>query len=101
MNRFIISPAAADDLDELLAFVARDSASRAEIVAGRLRVAIHRAARHPLLGHVHSSIDDPALRVWVAAPYVIVYRHASRPIEIVRILHGARDVGTILDQSTD
>jgi antitoxin ParD1/3/4/toxin ParE1/3/4 len=101
MSRFTISPAAADDLDEILAFVARDGTSRAEIVAGRLRAAILRAAKHPLLGHAHPAIDDPALRVWVVAPYAVVYRHSTRPIEVVRILHGARDVGALLGTPLD
>ncbi len=100
MSRAIISPAAAQDLDEILATVAQDGISRAELVAARLRAGIDRIAHHPLLGHQHSLIDTPTLRVWVVRPYLIVYRHSTRPIEVVRILHGARDLAALFDPPT-
>lgn len=68
MSRFTISPAAADGLDEILAFVAGEGTPCAQIVADRMHAAILRAARYPLLGHAHPAIDDPSLRVRVATP---------------------------------
>jgi plasmid stabilization system protein ParE len=37
-----------------------------------------------------------SLRFWHVRGYLIIYRSEKHPIEIVRVLHGARDVQAIL-----
>lgn len=97
MNRAVFSPAAAQDLDEILAFVALDGESRAELVAARLRAGIERIAIRPLLGHNIASLDNSALRIWTVRPFLIVYRYKVQPVEIARILHGSRDLAAIFN----
>ena len=36
------------------------------------------------------------LRFWRVRNYLVVYRSEKRPIQIVRVLHAARDVRSIL-----
>jgi plasmid stabilization system protein ParE len=37
-----------------------------------------------------------AVKFWSVFSYLIVYDPARRPVEIVRVLHGRRDIGRIL-----
>lgn len=48
-------------------------------------------ARSPELGRPRVELA-PGLRSFPVAPYVIFYRITSRGIEIIRILHGSRDI---------
>ena len=48
-------------------------------------------AHTPGVGHRRAEIRRPDLRVWIVHAYLIVYRWDVDPIEIVRIVHGARD----------
>jgi len=47
------------------------------------------APREPKL---HKSV-----RIWTRHPYLIVYTDRTRPLRIIRILHGARDVHNLID----
>ena len=60
---------------------------------------MRRLAETPGLGHVREDLAaiDPALRFWPVYSYLIVYRAETAPLEVVRVLHGARDVRRILD----
>jgi plasmid stabilization system protein ParE len=53
-------------------------------------------AHHPELGHVREDLPVPSLRFWPVGPYLVVYR-AEKPIEIVAIVHGARDVPSVVN----
>ena len=39
----------------------------------------------------------PGLRCFVVSPYVVFYRPVEDTIEVLRILHGARDIGSIIE----
>lgn len=42
-----------------------------------------------------------ALKFWCVYSYLVVYDPESRPLTIVAVLHGARDVGELLKVSND
>ena len=52
----------------------------------------------PGMGHFRSDLAAEPLRFWRVRSYLIIYRSEKRPIEIVRILHAARDVQAILGE---
>lgn len=47
------------------------------------------APRRPTL---HKSV-----RIWTRHPYLIVYTDRTRPLRVLRVLHGARDVADLID----
>ena len=95
--RLVVTRAAIRDLAEIEAFIARDNA---------------RAARRfilKLLDACDSLVDQPRaypdagvqnLRKRPFDDYLIFYR-LSDTVEVVRILHAARDWASLLDPSTD
>lgn len=39
-----------------------------------------------------------SIRIWTRHPYLIVYMDRTKPIRILRVLHGARDVSELIDR---
>ena len=86
----IWSPGASRDLEEICAFIARDSEKYARIVAQRLIDAVTSAAAHPDSGSIVPEYDRADLRERLVYSYRLVYRVYDRSIEVVTILHAAR-----------
>jgi|SRR5580658_4282345 plasmid stabilization system protein ParE len=99
MSKYQFTPQAEGDLLDLWSFIARDSPE----VADRVEAAIFRAcdllADSPFAGSTRKDLTPLPLRFWVVQPYskyLIVYDPAKKPLQVIRILHGARDVRPIL-----
>ena len=59
---------------------------------------MRRLNKMPALGHRREDLSEEALRFWSVRSYLIVYRADPRPIEIVRVLSGYRDIATLLSE---
>ncbi len=49
------------------------------------------------MGHLRNDLADESLRVWSVYSYLIFYRPDSIPLQIIRVLHGSRDIETIIE----
>jgi plasmid stabilization system protein ParE len=98
MNGFLIAPAALGDLDEIWDYYATQllNPDVADRVRDEIFEAFHTLAKTPGLGHFRMDLAKESLRFWHVRGYLIIYRSEKHPIEIVRVLHGARDVQAIL-----
>jgi len=94
--RIIWSPEAADDLEHIADFIARDSPRYARQVATDVLEAVERAAIFPGAGRVVPELDDPAVREVLVYSYRILYRMSVDAIHIAAIVHGARDLNRAL-----
>ena len=96
MKRFKLSPEAARDMRDIWVHIAEDSIP----AAGRVRVALLDACRkladHPGMGHTRTDLTEQPVRFWPVGSYLIIYNPTRRPIEIVRVVHAARDVPDLL-----
>ena len=94
---FRVTPEARLDLLSIRQFIARDDISAADRMIKRFEAAFQLLAGFPRKGHkrddVHSS--ESAL-FWPVGSYVVVYRPELKPILIVRVFHGARDLERLL-----
>ena len=96
--KLIWSPAARDDLRDVVAFIARDSRQRAEAFGYRLISETDRLQGFPEIGRVVPEYRVTTIRELVVRSYRIVYRvdHDQKFVEIVRVWHAARgapDIG--------
>lgn len=98
MSRYRFTPQANEDLLDIWSFIAQDNFDAAD----RVELAIFRAcdmlAGSPLAGRVRKDVTTLPIRFWVLQPYtnyLIVYDSGSRPLQIIRILHAARDLPSI------
>ena len=57
--------------------------------------AVRLLARHPELGHPREDLLTPSIKFWPVGAYLILYSSARAPIEILAVVHGARDVPAI------
>ena len=96
MSRYQISPLARQDLIDIPNFIAKDNRTAARKVLARIRTAYRFLAKRPELGHLRTDLASEPLRFWSVSSYLIIYRPDSKPIEIVRVLHGARDISAII-----
>ena len=96
MSRFVLSPEPSDDLREIRDYIARDKPDAARRVLVDLRAAIRRLAEMPEIGHLRQDLADEPLRFWPVYSYLIIYRPESRPLEVVRVLSGYRDIAELL-----
>lgn len=93
MSRCRVTPAARLDLLQIWEYVAhRDGVSAADGVISDIRSALQHLAEFPETGHRRDDLADESLRVWSVHSYLIVYRPNRRPIEIVRVVSGYRDL---------
>ncbi|HZS89863.1 MAG TPA: type II toxin-antitoxin system RelE/ParE family toxin [Chloroflexota bacterium] len=99
MKRYIISPEAEQDLDDIKEYLVRAGGIRvARRVLKEIKNAMQFLVREPEAGHRREDLADAPVKFWPVFAYLIVYDPAKRPIEIVRVLHGARDVSTLLGE---
>ncbi len=84
------SPQAADDLEAIRAYIARNSPHYAHLAVQRIAASIELLADNPRMGRVVPELRDPEVREVMAGPYRVVYRHRHDTTEIVTIFHGAR-----------
>jgi plasmid stabilization system protein ParE len=97
MKRFRLAPEARHDIEELWAFIARDNIRAAAQVRTAIRDACRRLAQRPYIGHRREDLTTREdVRFWPVYSYLIVYRPHTRPLEILRVLHGNRNVMSIL-----
>ena len=90
------SPEARNDLLEIWEFIAQDNVDAADRVQQEVQQAVSLLARNPELGHLRRDLTSKEVRFWSVRSYLIIYDPAARPLEVVRILSGYRDVATML-----
>jgi plasmid stabilization system protein ParE len=99
MTGYRFTPEAAADLFEIWTYIARDSIDAADRVESSIYDACIFLAQAPLSGQVRKQFTARPVRFWTVQQfqnYLIVYRPETRPLKIIRILHGRRDVRRIL-----
>lgn len=96
MKRYRLTPSARLDVLEILSHIHDQSPAGAVRVLRELRAACAMIASRPGIGHRRNDLADEALRVWPVFSYLVIYRPRTRPVQIVRVLHGARDVAAVM-----
>ena len=99
MNRFVLTPTADQDLNEIWDYIASDNIEAADRVINALEAAFRRLADRPKLGHYREDLADKRHRFDSVYSYLIVYRWEERPLQIIRVIHGARDLPSLLASS--
>jgi toxin ParE1/3/4 len=91
------TPLAEQDLDEIWFTIASDDVSRADKFIDALSKRFVTLSRSPRAGRKRDELL-PGLRSFAFRNYVIFYSVSRDGVLIERVLHGARDVGKVLDQ---
>jgi toxin ParE1/3/4 len=89
-RRLYVSPTAESDLAGILSYIASDKPGAATKFVQRLRNRCESLAHHPYVGE-DCSILKPKMRRVTYAGYLIFFRADDEKVEIIRVVHGARD----------
>lgn len=97
MKRFVLTPLARGDLEEIWEYVANDSVRAATQLLNDLEASIRALAKNPGIGHLREDLADRRHRFFPVGSHLIVYRSQTKPLQIIRILHASRDVQALLE----
>jgi toxin ParE1/3/4 len=90
-----ITPQGEADLEAAWAYLAQQSEAAAD---RQLDAILERARFHaqfPLAGRSREDLS-PGLRSFVVRPYVVFFHAVDDTIEVLRVLHGSRDIDSIM-----
>jgi len=99
MSQYQFTPQAVGDLLEIWNFIAQDNPEAADRVEQAIFRACDLLSNSPLAGRARKDLTTLPVRFWVVHPYskyLIVYDPEKKPLQIIRILHGARDLPSVL-----
>jgi plasmid stabilization system protein ParE len=99
MSSYQFTPQAVADLFDIWSFIAPDNSTAADRVEEAVFRACDFLADSPLAGRIRKELTPHPVRFWVVqqySNYLIVYDPEKKPLQIIRILHGARDLSKVL-----
>ena len=96
MRPFVLTLEAEADINEIWEYIASDNLDAADRVREDFYSAMCRLIEMPFMGHVREDLTSRPLRFWPVGSYLVIYHIGDHRIEIVCVLHGQRDIPTIL-----
>ena len=96
MNGYVLSADADFDLDEIWEYIAADNLDAADSWIRKLFEAFEALGQTPGLGHRREDLTPYPVLFWPVGAYLIIYRADRRPIEIVAVTQGSRDIPAFL-----
>ncbi len=97
MNRYQLSREAEQDLEDIWVYLAEQDEIGADRAIAKLLDHLPMLAQFPEMGKLRDELLAE-LRSFPVKPYIVFYFVQANCIEIVRILHGSRDVERLFDQ---
>jgi toxin ParE1/3/4 len=91
MSRYAIADVARGDLDSIWHRIARDNPGAADRTMDRLKERFRLLATQPLSGQSCDALGS-GLRSVSVGSYVVFFAPTDDGIEVVRVIHGARDI---------
>jgi plasmid stabilization system protein ParE len=81
---FILTPRAAQDVNDVWNYMADDNIEAADRVLDALYEAIVKLAKNPKLGHWREDLTDKRHRFFLVYSDLIIYRHETKLLQVVR-----------------
>lgn len=91
MARVIRSRQARRDTLKIWVSIAQDNMPGADALMNSFTAALEQLARFPGMGPARDELR-PGLRSYPIRPYLLFYKRVPKGIELVRVVHGARDL---------
>jgi toxin ParE1/3/4 len=98
LARFTRTARAEEDLIEIWTYIVQDSPRAADRLLDRLDNVCGLLADNPHMGPLRADLAE-GLRYFPTGNYLLLYREKQRGIEIVRVVHGARDLPGLFRES--
>ena len=99
---YTITRQAEQDVEAIGDYIAVNSSlNRALRIVWEIRKEFGKIGEMPGLGHFRDDVADRRLKFWLIHSFLIAYRWEAKPIDIVAVIHGARDLTPILEDRLD
>ncbi len=96
MSGYVLSPDADLDLDAIWEYIAKGNIDAADHWIDRLFGAFEALGHTPGMGHTREDVTRYPVRFWPVGAYLVIYRAERRPLEIVAVTQGSRDIPAFL-----
>jgi len=92
--RYRLTEAARQDIREITGHIriVQNSPRNARLVAARLKAQFAKHVEFPGIGHVREELGDDKALVIAVSGVLVIYDPTLKPLTILRVVHGARDL---------
>ena len=98
-RRYILAPEAVRDLAGIWRYLKKESSRElADWMESVIRDKIAFLAGTPGAGHRRDDLTSADVKFFAVYSYLIIYRPESKPLQVVSILHGYREIERILEK---
>jgi toxin ParE1/3/4 len=94
MDRVVRSPRAVIDLADIVEYIAVHNVTAARRLLERFDDLFDQLAQNPQMGQRREELARGA-RTMSVGNYVVVFRPISDGVEVIRVVHGARDIDAL------
>ena len=101
MKPYVLTPRAEQDISDIWDYIASDNIEAADRVLEALERAVLKLVKTPGIGHMREELADRRHRFFLVYSYLIASCFDTKPLQVVRVLHAARDVQSILDLGSE
>ena len=96
---FVLSRPAQEDLTDIADYYLREAGPQVVLrILAEFKATLKQLAKNPGIGHRREDLAGPDVLFFPVRPYMMVYRRGRSYIEIIGILHAARDLPRVLGQ---
>ena len=96
MPGYRVAARAKKDLSEIHAYIQADSMEGADRMLDQIHETFELLGTSPELGTLRPNYRPANLRTFSVRRYVVAYRYTKNVVEILRVLHGARDIDELM-----
>jgi len=85
-------------MEEIFEYVLEHSGpDRAIHVHKSLHEGMSMVGAEPGVGHIRDDLGDESLRVFSVFSFLVIYRPETRPVQVIAVVHGARDMPAAIE----
>ena len=93
MRNYRLSPLANEDILDIWTHISRDNVGAADELEADIIAACKKVTENPWLGHLRRDLTNESVLFYaVRGMYLVIHKPEKDPLDIVRVLHGSRDV---------
>jgi plasmid stabilization system protein ParE len=99
MSSYRLTALAQGDILAIWTHIYEENPDAADAVEEAIYRAFELVSQMPHAGHLRSDLTKRQVRFWNVTgfpSYLVVYRSDKTPVQILRVLHGARNLGKML-----
>jgi toxin ParE1/3/4 len=96
MGLIIQSPDARNDLIEIWLYIAQENQAAANRLIASIEEKLNLLSDSPQMGQTREDLA-PLIRSFPVSKYLLFYRPISDGIQLVRVIHGARDIQNLFE----